>query len=212
MFFRWRFDFRAAIIAGGVYRVRSISGLAGAGWDGGHHAAAAGKWNFFRRRRWTTDSVRGAWVTMMFGSIPSGMCFSAARRRGMRTAVRDRCSAGSLYFSFRSLPMFLACSATLPVDPPQIGGCWAVATHSPEPVCSRRRRGTDHFFNALLSRDHGCSSAHVARRLWPSVKISWGSCRRSATGLLAVKCGLVLGRVCHARIANLPSIPEASIF
>lgn len=112
------------VIMGGMLYIGSVvSGLAGGVEQVVAHAAEAGKLDFFppaRLEAWIP--FLGAWVTMMFGSIPQQDVFQRiTSARDERTAVRGSVLGGSLYFFFAFVPMFLAYSATL-IDPAQVAG------------------------------------------------------------------------------------------
>jgi Na+/proline symporter len=162
------------IIMGGMLYIGSvISGLAGGVGTVVTHASAAGKLDFFppaRVEAWIP--FVGAWVTMMFGSIPQQDVFqriTSARDEG--TAVRGSVLGGTLYFFFAFVPMFLAYSATL-IDPAQVADLLErdsqlilptlIVQHTP--IAAQII-----FFGALLSAIMSCSSATL---LAPSVAFS----------------------------------------
>ncbi len=162
------------VIMGGMLYIGSlISGLAGGVGTVVTHAAAAGKLDFFPPADldlWIP--FVGAWVTMMFGSIPQQDVFQRiTSARDERTAVRGSVLGGSLYFVFAFVPMFLAYSATL-VDPAQVAGLLErdsqlilptlIVHHTP-------MAAQIIFFGALLSAIMSCSSATL---LAPSVAFS----------------------------------------
>lgn len=162
------------VIMGGMLYIGSvISGLAGGVGTVVAHAAAAGKLDFFPPADldlWIP--FVGAWVTMMFGSIPQQDVFQRiTSARDERTAVRGSVLGGSLYFVFAFVPMFLAYSATL-VDPAQVAGLLErdsqlilptlIVHHTP-------MAAQIIFFGALLSAIMSCSSATL---LAPSVAFS----------------------------------------
>lgn len=162
------------IIMGGMLYIGSVvSGLAGGVGVVVTHAAASGKLDFFppaRIESWIP--FLGAWVTMMFGSIPQQDVFQRiTSARDERTAVRGSVLGGSLYFFFAFVPMFLAYSATL-IDPVQAAGLLArdsqlvlptlIVQHTP--ILAQIM-----FFGALLSAIMSCSSATL---LAPSVAFS----------------------------------------
>jgi len=63
----------------------------------------------------------GAWVTLMFGSIPQQDVFQRVNSsRSERVAVAGSVLGGSLYFLFAFIPIFLAYSASL-IDPKMVG-------------------------------------------------------------------------------------------
>ncbi|MHB1591849.1 MAG: sodium:solute symporter family transporter [Sulfuricella sp.] len=109
------------IVLGMLYIGYVVSGLAGGVGTVVKHAADAGKFEF-----WPRHNIRdilafvGAWVTMMFGSIPQQDVFQRVMSaRNEDTAVRGAVGGGSLYFVFAFIPMFLAYSATL-IDPAMV--------------------------------------------------------------------------------------------
>ncbi|HUW50293.1 MAG TPA: sodium:solute symporter family protein [Sulfuricella sp.] len=109
------------IVLGMLYIGYVISGLTGGVGTVVKHAAAAGKFEFWPRLD-ARDVLAfiGAWVTMMFGSIPQQDVFQRVMSaRSEDTAVRGAVGGGSLYFVFAFIPMFLAYSATL-VDPAMV--------------------------------------------------------------------------------------------
>lgn len=205
------------VIMGGMLYIGSvISGLAGGVGTVVAHAAAAGKLDFFPPADldlWIP--FVGAWVTMMFGSIPQQDVFQRiTSARDERTAVRGSVLGGSLYFVFAFVPMFLAYSATL-VDPAQVAGLLErdsqlilptlIVHHTP-------MAAQIIFFGALLSAIMSCSSATL---LAPSVAFSENivkSCMPTISnrGLLRVMRAVL---VLFAGIVLLFALKsEASIF
>jgi len=161
------------IMGGMLYIASEISGLAGGVGAVIDHAAAAGKLDFF-----PTASVGawipfiGAWITMMFGSIPQQDVFQRiTSAKNEVTAVRGSVLGGSLYFGFAFVPMFLAYAATL-IDPHMFGTLLKtdsqlilptlILQHTPLPAQII-------FFGAVLSAIMSCSSATL---LAPSVAFS----------------------------------------
>ena len=110
------------IMGGMLYIASEISGLAGGVGAVIDHAAAAGKLDFFPRRVvGASIPFIGAWITMMFGSIPQQDVFQRiTSAKTEATAVRGSVLGGSLYFGFAFVPMFLAYAATL-IDPHMFG-------------------------------------------------------------------------------------------
>ncbi len=166
--------FQITVVAGGMLYIGSVvSGLTGGVEHVIAHAAAAGKLEFFPPARldaWIP--FLGAWVTMMFGSIPQKDVFQRmTSARDERTAVRGTVLGGSLYFFFAFVPMFLAYSAML-VDPAQMRGLLErdsqlvlptlIVQHTP-------MAAQIIFFGALLSAIMSSSSATL---LAPSVAFS----------------------------------------
>ena len=205
------------IIMGGMLYIGSvISGLAGGVGTVVTHAAAAGKLDFFPPPQvdaWIP--FVGAWVTMMFGSIPQQDVFqriTSARDEG--TAVRGSVLGGSLYFFFAFVPMFLAYSATL-IDPAQVADLLErdsqlilptlIVQHTP--IAAQII-----FFGALLSAIMSCSSATL---LAPSVAFSENIVKSllptiGDRGLLAVMRTVLVGFAALVLLFALNS--EASIF
>ncbi len=205
------------IIMGGMLYIGSvISGLAGGVSTVVTHAAAAGKLDFFppaQIQAWIP--FVGAWVTMMFGSIPQQDVFqriTSARDEG--TAVRGSVLGGTLYFFFAFVPMFLAYSATL-IDPAQVADLLErdsqlilptlIVQHTP-------LAAQIIFFGALLSAIMSCSSATL---LAPSVAFSENIVKSllptiDDRGLLRVMRSVLVGFAVLVLLFALNS--EASIF
>ena len=201
------------IIMGGMLYIGSvISGLAGGVGTVVTHAAAAGKLDFFPPPQvdaWIP--FVGAWVTMMFGSIPQQDVFQRI------TSARDEGTSvlgGSLYFFFAFVPMFLAYSATL-IDPGQVADLLErdsqlilptlIVQHTP--IAAQII-----FFGALLSAIMSCSSATL---LAPSVAFSENIVKSllptiGDRGLLAVMRTVLVGFAALVLLFALNS--EASIF
>ena len=86
------------------------------------HADAAGKFEFWPKLE-ARDLLAfiGAWVTLMFGSIPQQDVFQRVNSsRSERVAVTGSVLGGVLYFLFAFVPIFLAYSASL-IDPKMVG-------------------------------------------------------------------------------------------
>lgn len=161
------------IMGGMLYIASEISGLAGGVGAVIDHAAAAGKLNFFPTANigaWIP--FIGAWITMMFGSIPQQDVFQRiTSAKNEATAVRGSVLGGSLYFGFAFVPMFLAYAATL-IDPHMFGTLLKtdsqlilptlILQHTPLPAQII-------FFGAVLSAIMSCSSATL---LAPSIAFS----------------------------------------
>ncbi|RJF97681.1 sodium:solute symporter family protein [Noviherbaspirillum saxi] len=109
------------IVAGLVYIAFVVSDLAGGAGKVIDHAAAAGKFEFAPAL--TSKDVLafiGAWVTMMFGSIPQQDVFQRVMSaKNENTGAAGSIAGGSLYFMFAFIPMFLAYSASL-IDPKMV--------------------------------------------------------------------------------------------
>lgn len=205
------------IIMGGMLYIGSvISELAGGVGTVVSHAAAAGKLDFFPPAR--LDSwipFLGAWVTMMFGSIPQQDVFQRITSvRDERTAVRGSVLGGTLYFFFAFVPMFLAYSATL-VDPAQVAELLERDSQLILPTLILQHTPMAAqiiFFGALLSAIMSCSSATL---LAPSVAFSENIVKGcvptiSDSGLLRVMRLVLVGFAVIVLLFDLNS--EASIF
>ncbi len=205
------------IIMGGMLYIGSVvSGLAGGVGAVVTHAAAAGKLDFFppaSLESWIP--FLGAWVTMMFGSIPQQDVFqriTSARDEG--TAVRGSVLGGSLYFFFAFVPMFLAYSATL-IDPAQVTGLLERDSQLVLPTLIVQHTpivAQIVFFGALLSAIMSCSSATL---LAPSVAFSENIVKGflptiGDRGLLLVMRTVLIGFAAIVLLFALHS--EASIF
>jgi Na+/proline symporter len=163
-----------SVIMGGLLYIASVvSDLAGGVGTVVAHAAQAGRLDFFPPaglNAWVP--FIGAWVTMMFGSIPQQDVFQRiTSAKDEATAVRGSLLGGTLYFAFCFVPMFLAYAATL-VDParflalldtdPQLVLPTLILEHTPMAAQIL-------FFGAVLSAVMSCSSATL---LAPSVALS----------------------------------------
>lgn len=106
------------IMAGMLYIAFVLSEMTGGVGIVVAHASEAGKFQFWPEL--TAKDVLafvGAWVTMMFGSIPQQDVFQRVMSaKNERTAVTGSILGGSLYFLFAFVPIFLAYSALL-IDP-----------------------------------------------------------------------------------------------
>jgi solute:Na+ symporter, SSS family len=115
----WTSFFQMVIIVVGILYIAWIVGdKAGGAGVVIEHARAADKFAF-----WPQPSLRdilwflGAWVTMMFGSIPQQDVFQrVTSARTERIAVWGAVVGGIAYFLFAFVPIFLAYSASL-IDP-----------------------------------------------------------------------------------------------
>lgn len=110
------------ILLGLFYIAYVIAGKAGGVATVVAHAEAAGKFEF-----WPKLDARdllafiGAWVTLMFGSIPQQDVFQRINAsRSERVAVAGSVLGGGFYFLFAFVPIFLAYSASL-IDPGMVG-------------------------------------------------------------------------------------------
>ncbi len=162
------------VIMGGLLYIGSIvSGLAGGVETVIAHAAHAGKLDFFppaSLNAWIP--FIGAWVTMMFGSIPQQDVFQRiTSAKDEATAVRGSLLGGMLYFAFCFIPMFLAYAATL-VDPARFLALLETDSQLVLPTLILEHTPIAAqivFFGAVLSAVMSCSSATL---LAPSVALS----------------------------------------
>ena len=205
------------IIMGGMLYIGSVvSGLAGGVEVVVSHATAAGKLDFFPPATLASwIPFLGAWITMMFGSIPQQDVFQRiTSARDERTAVRGSVLGGSLYFFFAFVPMFLAYCATL-IDPVQVAGLMARDSQLVLPTMIVQHTpivAQIVFFGALLSAIMSCSSATL---LAPSVAFSENIVKGFVPtlgdrGLLLVMRTVVIGFAAVVLLFALHS--EASIF
>ena len=205
------------IIMGGMIYIGSVvSGLAGGVEAVVSHAAAAGKLDFFppaELESWIP--FLGAWITMMFGSIPQQDVFQRiTSARDEQTAVRGSVLGGSLYFFFAFVPMFLAYCATL-IDPAQVADLMDRDSQLVLPTLIVRHTpivAQIVFFGALLSAIMSCSSATL---LAPSVAFSENIVkgfmpRIGDRGLLRVMRTVLIGFAAIVLLFALRS--EATIF
>ncbi len=162
------------VIMGGLLYIGSIvSSLAGGVETVIAHAAHAGKLDFFppaSLNAWIP--FLGAWVTMMFGSIPQQDVFQRiTSAKNEATAVRGSLLGGTLYFAFCFIPMFLAYAATL-VDPARFLALLETDSQLVLPTLILEHTPIAAqivFFGAVLSAVMSCSSATL---LAPSVALS----------------------------------------
>ena len=162
------------VIMGGLLYIASvISGLAGGVGTVVDHAAQAGKLELFPPPSFNAwIPFIGAWVTMMFGSIPQQDVFQRiTSAKNEATAVRGSLLGGSLYFLFCFVPMFLAYAATL-VDPARFLALLETDSQLVLPTLILEHTPIAAqiiFFGAVLSAVMSCSSATL---LAPSVALS----------------------------------------
>ncbi len=161
------------IMGGMLYIGWLISGMTGGVGVVVSHAAQAGKLDFFpeaKAAEWIP--FIGAWVTMMFGSIPQQDVFQRiTSAKNEKTAIRGSVLGGSIYFLFAFVPMFLAYSATL-IDPAMFGELLEKDSQLVLPTLILQHTPVFAqvvFFGALLSAIMSCSSATL---LAPSVAFS----------------------------------------
>ncbi|MGA6826885.1 sodium:solute symporter family protein [Nitrospira sp. NS4] len=162
------------VIMGGLLYIASvISGLAGGVGTVVAHAAQAGKLELFPPPSFNAwIPFIGAWVTMMFGSIPQQDVFQRiTSAKNEATAVRGSLLGGSLYFLFCFVPMFLAYAATL-VDPARFLALLETDSQLVLPTLILEHTpiaAQIMFFGAVLSAVMSCSSATL---LAPAVALS----------------------------------------
>ncbi len=174
-----------SVIMGGLLYIASIvSGLAGGVGAVVTHAAAAGKLDLFPDAAWSAwIPFIGAWITMMFGSIPQQDVFQRiTSAKDERTAVRGSVFGGTLYFAFAFVPMFLAYSATL-VDPSVFGPLLERDSQLVLPTLILHHTpflAQTVFFGAVLSAVMSCASATL---LAPSVALSENVIREAMPGM-----------------------------
>jgi solute:Na+ symporter, SSS family len=110
------------ILLGLFYIAYVIAGKAGGVVTVVAHAHAAGKFEFWPKLE-ARDLLAfiGAWVTLMFGSIPQQDVFQRINSsRSERIAVTGSVLGGAFYFLFAFVPIFLAYSASF-IDPKMVG-------------------------------------------------------------------------------------------
>jgi len=110
------------ILLGLFYIAYLVAGKAGGVATVVAHADAAGKFEFWPKLE-ARDVLAfiGAWVTLMFGSIPQQDVFQrVTSSRTERIAVTGSILGGVFYFLFAFVPIFLAYSASL-IDPKMVG-------------------------------------------------------------------------------------------
>lgn len=109
------------IVVGLLYIAYVVSSLVGGPQRVIDHAAAAGKFEFAPQL--TSKDILafiGAWVTMMFGSIPQQDVFQrVTSAKSANIGALGAVAGGSLYFLFAFVPIFLAYSASL-IDPAMV--------------------------------------------------------------------------------------------
>jgi SSS family transporter len=172
------------IMGGMLYIGYVISGMTGGVGAVVSHAYTAGKLDFFPEAKMTAwIPFIGAWITMMFGSIPQQDVFQRiTSAKDEKTAVRGSVLGGSIYFVFAFVPMFLAYSATL-VDPKVFGELLAKDSQLVLPTLILNHTpliAQVVFFGALLSAIMSCSSATL---LAPSVAFSENIIRNVYPGM-----------------------------
>ena len=161
------------IVIGIIYISWEVSGMVGGAEMVVRHAAEAGK-----LRIWPKPELRdilwffGAWVTLMFGSIPQQDVFQRVASSKNENVARNASIVGGVfYLLFALIPMFLCYSAML-IDPVLVESLidkdsqmilpMMIMTYMP--VFAQVM-----FFGALLSAIKSCASATL---LAPSVTFS----------------------------------------
>lgn len=170
-----------SVITGGLLYIASvISDLTGGVGTVIRHAVQAGKLEFFPSatlNAWIP--FIGAWITMMFGSIPQQDVFQRiTSAKDERTAMQGSVLGGILYFGFCFVPMFLAYAATL-VDPAKFGMLLVQDSQLVLPTLILQHTpifAQILFFGAVLSAVMSCSSATL---LAPSVALSENVIKRA---------------------------------
>jgi len=110
------------IIIGLFYIAFIVADKAGGVGTVVEHAQSAGKLEFWPKLE-ARDMLWffGAWITMMFGSIPQQDVFQRVNSaRTEQIAVTGSIVGGSVYFAFAFIPIFIAYSASL-IDPKMVG-------------------------------------------------------------------------------------------
>ena len=161
-----------------------VSGMTGGVAPVVAHATQAGKLDFFPPPDpWLWLTFLGAWVTMMFGSVPQQDVFQrVTSARSAKIAICGSILGASIYFCFTFVPMFIAYAATL-IDPKQFSELiekdsqlvlpTLVLQHMPDLAKVL-------FFGAVLSAIMSCSSATL---LAPSVTFAENVVKGFAPGL-----------------------------
>ncbi|MCH2219233.1 MAG: sodium:solute symporter, partial [Dechloromonas sp.] len=121
---------------------------------------------------WLWLTFLGAWVTMMFGSIPQQDVFQRiTSARTQKIALWGSVIGATIYFCFTFVPMFIAYSATL-IDPELFNGLLKTDSQLVLPTLVLQHTpvfAQAIFFGAVLSAIMSCSSATL---LAPSVAFS----------------------------------------
>jgi SSS family solute:Na+ symporter len=163
-----------------VQMMVSMGGLLYIGWvvsgmTGGvapviAHAAQAGKLDFFPPPDpWLWITFLGAWITMMFGSLPQQDVFQrVTSAKSAKIAIYGSILGASIYFFFTFVPMFIAYAATL-IDPKHFSELIEKDSQLVLPTLVLQHMPVFAqvlFFGAVLSAIMSCSSATL---LAPSV-------------------------------------------
>ncbi|MCE2999919.1 MAG: sodium:solute symporter family protein [Betaproteobacteria bacterium] len=157
-------------MCGLLYIAWAVSGLTGGAGVVIDHAAQAGKFEFFPPPDpWMWITFLGAWITMMFGSLPQQDVFQRVTSAKSATiAIWGSVLGATIYFCFTFVPMFIAYSATL-IDPELFNELLERDSQLILPTLVLQQMplfAQIVFFGAVLSAIMSCSSATL---LAPSV-------------------------------------------
>jgi SSS family solute:Na+ symporter len=157
-------------MGGLLYIAWVVSGMTGGVAPVVAHAAQAGKLDFFPPPDpWLWITFLGAWVTMMFGSVPQQDVFQrVTSAKSAKIAVYGSILGASIYFCFTFVPMFIAYAATL-IDPKLFSELIEKDSQLVLPTLVLQHMPVFAqvlFFGAVLSAIMSCSSATL---LAPSV-------------------------------------------
>jgi SSS family transporter len=147
-----------------------VSGMTGGVAPVVAHAAEAGKLDFFPPPDpWLWITFLGAWITMMFGSVPQQDVFQrVTSAKSAKIAIYGSILGASIYFCFTFVPMFIAYAATL-IDPKQFSELIEKDSQLVLPTLVLQHMPVFAqvlFFGAVLSAIMSCSSATL---LAPSI-------------------------------------------
>jgi solute:Na+ symporter, SSS family len=157
-------------MGGLIYIAWVVSGMTGGVAPVVAHAAQAGKLDFFPPPDpWLWITFLGAWVTMMFGSVPQQDVFQrVTSAKSAKIAIYGSILGASIYFCFTFVPMFIAYAATL-IDPKYFSELIEKDSQLVLPTLVLQHMPVFAqvlFFGAVLSAIMSCSSATL---LAPSV-------------------------------------------
>jgi len=157
-------------MGGLLYIAWVVSGMTGGVAPVVAHAAQAGKLDFFPPPDpWLWITFLGAWVTMMFGSVPQQDVFQrVTSAKSAKIAIYGSMLGASIYFCFTFVPMFIAYAATL-IDPKLFSELIEKDSQLVLPTLVLQHMPVFAqvlFFGAVLSAIMSCSSATL---LAPSV-------------------------------------------
>ena len=157
-------------MGGLLYIAWVVSGMTGGIAPVVAHAAQAGKLDFFPPPDpWLWITFLGAWVTMMFGSVPQQDVFQRiTSAKSAKIAIYGSILGASIYFCFTFVPMFIAYAATL-IDPKYFSELIEKDSQLVLPTLVLQHMPVFAqvlFFGAVLSAIMSCSSATL---LAPSV-------------------------------------------